>query len=234
MHPVPPAGEVYHQVGGRFGSRLAADEVVRRFRRAFRESEQGHLTQPEGARLVTSEARECQRWRQIVAGVLDDVQDVAGCFRELFAHFALAASWRCFDEVPQVLSELQARGYQVAIASNFDSRLHAICDGIAALRDVKLRIISSEVGCRKPGRGFFDALVARAGCRPDEVLMVGDDPDNDIAGARQGGLSAVLINRRTPPAPGEIGNLRELIALLEKCNAKLLANKDGWAIDAHG
>src|SRR5215831_13967440 len=113
IHPMPAAGEVYHQVGGRFGSQLALDEVARRFRRAFRESEQGDMSQPAGARLVTSEARECQRWRQIVAEVLDDVQDVAGCFGELFAHFALAASWRCFDEVPDVLSQLQARGYQV-------------------------------------------------------------------------------------------------------------------------
>ncbi len=216
IHPVPAAGDVYHQVAGRFGSRLAAEEVASRFKRAFRESEQGDLALPDEARLATSEAREYERWKEIVTRVLDDVHDVAGCFEELFAHFARPTSWRCFDDVPEVLADLQARGYRVAMASNFDRRLHAVCDGQPALAEIDVRIISSEVGCRKPGRGFFDALVAQTGCPANEVLMVGDDAANDVAGARQAGLHAVLINRRAPPGPGEIGTLPELIELLER------------------
>jgi putative hydrolase of the HAD superfamily len=215
IHPVPAAGEVYHQVAARFGSRLAADEVAVRFRRAFRESEQGDLSLSDAARLATSEAREYERWQQIVTQVLDDVTDVAGCFAELFTHFANPASWRCFDEVPHVLADLQSRGYRIALASNFDRRLHPVCDGLPGLAEISVRIISSEVGCRKPGRGFFDALVTHTGCPADEVLMVGDDAANDIEGARQAGLDAVCINRRTPPGPGEIGNLRELIKWLK-------------------
>ena len=215
IHPVPAAGEVYQQIAAQFGSRLAADEVAIRFRRAFRESEQGDLSLSDAARLATSEAREYERWQQIVTQVLNDVTDVAGCFEELFAHFAKSTSWRCFEEVPHVLADLQARGYRIALASNFDRRLHPVCDGLPGLAEIGVRIISSEVGCRKPGRGFFDALVAQTGCRAEEVLMVGDDATNDIEGARQAGLDAVLINRRTPPGPGEIGNLRELIGLLK-------------------
>ena len=216
IHPVPAAGDVYHQVAGRFGSRLAAEEVASRFRQAFRESEQGDVALPESARLATSEAREYERWKEIVTRVLDDVRDVAGCFEEIFAHFARPTSWRCFDDVSEVLADLQARGYRVALASNFDGRLHAVCDGLPVLAEIGVRIISSEVGCRKPGRYFFDALVSQTGCRAQEVLMVGDDLANDVTGARRAGLHAVLINRRAPPAPGEIGTLRELIELLEK------------------
>jgi putative hydrolase of the HAD superfamily len=150
-----------------------------------------------------------------VAAVIDDITDANACFAELFDHFARPDSWSCFEEVPVVLARLRAQGYRLAIASNFDSRLHAVCDGFAALRDLDLRIISSEVGCRKPGRGFFEALVARAACDAGEVLMVGDDLANDIAGARQAGLQAVLINRRGSAEPGEIGSLLELLKLLE-------------------
>jgi putative hydrolase of the HAD superfamily len=216
IRPTPPAGEVYHRVGRRFGSRLPADEIVRRFGQAFRDSEQADA----GLRLVTSEAREKERWREIVAAVIDDVADTAGCFADLFGHFARPDSWSCFDEAPVVLARLHAQGYRLAIASNFDSRLHAVCDGFAALRDVDLRIISSEVGYRKPGRAFFEALVARAGCDAREVLMVGDDFANDIAGAREAGLQAVLINRRGSAEPGEIGNLLDLLQLLESAQVK--------------
>lgn len=210
IHPTPPPGEIYHLVARRHGSKLAADEITRRFKQAFLESEQGDISLADEARLVTSEAREKERWRQIVATVIDDVANPAGCFSDLFAHFARPDSWSCFEEVPAVLGQLQSAGYRLAIASNFDSRLNAVCDGLAPLRGIDVRVISSEVGCRKPGRAFFEALVSRAGCAADEVLLVGDDPANDIQGALRAGLGAVLINRRAKPGPGELGSLFEL------------------------
>jgi putative hydrolase of the HAD superfamily len=220
IHPVPPAGEVYWQVARRFGSRLGLEEITRRFHRAFRETEQGDLAAPVEVRLVSTEAREMERWRQIVSAVIDDIPDAAECFSELVAHFARPNAWSCFDEVPAVLGELKAAGYRLALASNFDRRLHTVCDGIADLRQLDLRVISSEVGWRKPGRKFFEALVNFAGCRPEEVLVVGDDATNDVAGARQAGLEAVLINRRGPPAEGELGCLTELPGILDaRCKA---------------
>ena len=215
IHPTPPPGDVYFQVGRRFGSRLTADEIARRFKQAFRDSERADFNGALGPLLATNEAREKERWRQIVANVIDDVTDSNGCFAELYAHFASPQAWSCFDEVPAVLDELRAAGYRLHIASNFDSRLHAVGDAIAALKTIDSRVISSEVGCRKPGRAFFEALVAAAGCGADEVLMVGDDPVNDIEGARQAGLGAVLLNRRARPEKGEIGSLLELGEILE-------------------
>jgi putative hydrolase of the HAD superfamily len=210
IHPTPPAGEVYHQVARRHGSKLAADEIALRFKQAFLESELGDTSLTNEARLVTSESREKERWRQIVDTVIDDVADTVGCFSDLFAHFARPESWSCFEEVPAVLGELQSAGFRLAIASNFDSRLHSVCDGLAPLRGINIRVISSEVGSRKPARAFFEALVSCAGCRAGEVLLVGDDPANDVQGALRAGLGAVLINRRDKPGPGELRSLSEL------------------------
>jgi putative hydrolase of the HAD superfamily len=217
--PVPSAGEVYYQTARLFGSRLAADEIARRFKQAFRDSERDDAVAAEEAKLVTSEQREHERWRRIMARVIDDIPDTVHCFDQLFSHFAQADSWRCFDDVPEVLARLEAEGYSLAVASNFDRRLHKVCDGFPALEKIGVRVISSEVGFRKPSRGFFAALVAQAGCDAQDVLMVGDDPANDVAGARQAGLGAVLINRqgaadRDRPGRDEIGSLLELFDLL--------------------
>ena len=217
--PVPSAGEVYYQTARRFGSGLAADEIARRFKQAFRDSERDDAVAADEARLVTSEHREHERWRHVVTRVIDDIPDTVNCFDHLFSHFAQPDSWRCFDDVPEVLARLEADGYSLVIASNFDRRLHAVCDGFPALQKIGVRVISSEVGFRKPGRAFFAALVAQAGCNPQEVLMVGDDAANDVAGARQAGLGAVLINRRGKAeagqrSPDEIGSLSELLGLL--------------------
>ena len=214
LQPIPAAGVAYYEVACRHGSRLERDEIVRRFSAAFRETEKYDAAAEPSARHITSEAREKERWRQIVAAVIDDIPDGVACFDELFAHFARPESWRCFEDVAAVLEELERSGYRVAVASNFDRRLHAVCDGFAPLRKIDLRIISSEIGWRKPSRAFFEALATRAGCQPSEILMVGDDRDNDFEGARQAGLGAVLINRRPDRAADEIGSLADLVELL--------------------
>jgi len=210
IHPVPPPGEVYYGVARKFGSRLGFEEITRRFHEVFDEIELADRLAAADDGCATNEAREKERWRGIVSRVIDDITDPAGCFAELFAHFSRPESWRCFDDVPEALERLHAAGCRLAIASNFDGRLHSVCDGLEGLRHVDLRIISAEVGCRKPAQGFFEALVCGAGCEAGEVLMVGDDPANDIEGAREAGLAALLINRRGPRCPDEIGSLLEL------------------------
>jgi putative hydrolase of the HAD superfamily len=210
IEPVPSAAEAYHRVARQHGSRLTADEIARRFRSKFRETERGDLADPIDIRLATSEAAERERWRAIVVGVIDDVDDPEVCFEELFAHFADPTSWRCFDDVPAALEGLRQAGFNLVLASNFDGRLRRVCDGLPAVRNVTCRVISAEVGFRKPSPRFFKALIAAAGCRAEELLMIGDDRRNDWEGARQAGLPALLINRAADRAPDEIGSLSEL------------------------
>lgn len=213
IHPSPPAAEAYHRFALKFGSRLPADEIARRFRAAFRATERGDIDGHDSSpspRLTTSEEIEFQRWKSIVTRVIDDIADCDGCFADLFRHFALPESWGCFSDVAETLERLRRGGIRIALASNFDGRLHAVSDGIPEIRDISCRVISSEVGYRKPSPEFFAALLARLDCRPEELLMVGDDRENDSDGAGISGIPAVLINRRSPPAADEIANLLDL------------------------
>lgn len=45
----------------------------------------------------------------------------------------------------------------------------------------------------KPAAGFFHAAVDSLGCKPEEVLMIGDDVEADINGALDAGLQACLV-----------------------------------------
>jgi putative hydrolase of the HAD superfamily len=214
IEPVPSAADAYYEVARRHGSRLSRDEISRRFQRTFRETERGKHASPGESRLATSESIEKERWRAIVSAVIDDVSNVDLCFDELFDHFARPESWKCFSDVKTTLDRLRRMGLNVAIASNFDGRLHGVCDGLDVLRDFACRVISAEVGFRKPSPRFFEALLSVAGCRPEELLMVGDDDENDCAGARRVGIDAVLVDRRRI-ADGSIGTIAELIPWLE-------------------
>jgi putative hydrolase of the HAD superfamily len=199
IHPQPSAAVAYYEVGQRHGSRLGPEEVAARFREVFaRVAEAPDLNCgcPEaGDRWHTCEARERIRWERIVRQVLDDVASPDACFAELFAHFARPDSWACFPEVGAALRRLREAGYRLAVGSNFDARLNAVMDGLPELKPIELRIISSEVGWRKPSPRFFEALVRAAGCAPSEILFVGDDPTSDVAAARNFGLAALQIDR---------------------------------------
>ena len=220
IEPTPDVATAYHNVGAKYGSQLSRDEVQQRFRRAFKAAHRSDGL-PEAAAFSTSESEEERFWRAIVSAVFEDVTDIEACFRDLFEHFAQPTSWVCFEDVATTLRLLAARGFQLAIASNFDRRLHLLCDGLAALSGIECRVVSSEVGYRKPASGFFEAVLRLTQARPEDVLMVGDDEANDVIGARQFGLRALHLRRDAETAQLDrpllertwISSLQELEAL---------------------
>jgi putative hydrolase of the HAD superfamily len=192
IHPEPPASAVYAEVGQRFGSCLTAAAISVRFRAAFRRQEE--YDRAHGYR--TDHEREVSRWRTIVAEVLDDVPDTEACFQALFQHFAQPDAFCVEPDSEAVLHELSERGYRLGLASNFDCRLHEVVAGLPALRYIRDRVISAEVGYRKPDSRFFQKLCEVADLPPSQILVVGDDFINDYEGARTAGMSAVLFDPR--------------------------------------
>jgi putative hydrolase of the HAD superfamily len=190
IHPEPSAPQVYAEVSRRYGSRLAAAEIGRRFRRFFQIEEEADVR----ANWTTSEQREQLRWQRIVAGVLDDVTDAEGCFQVLYEHFSRPHAWRCDPAAERVLEELRTRGYRIGMASNYDKRLRSVVAGMPPLRFLEHLVISSEVGWRKPSRDFFAALCRTLNLPAEGVLFVGDDRGNDFDGAAQHGLAALLLD----------------------------------------
>jgi putative hydrolase of the HAD superfamily len=210
IDPDPPAPAVYAAAARARGSRLDVPEVAARFRAAFRREEE----EDRRLGLRTGEEREVRRWRHIVGAVFDDVTDPEGCFQELFAHFARSDAWRCSAEVGPVLRELSRRGYQLGLASNYDTRLRSVAAGLAELESVRHLVISSEVGWRKPAGEFFAALRRDAGLPPDQIALVGDDRVNDYEGARAAGLRPVFFDpgNKSPELTPRIGSLHELLS----------------------
>jgi putative hydrolase of the HAD superfamily len=200
IHPYPSAPLVYRKIGARFGSRLSREEIGRRFSIAYQEEEARDSC--DGFR--TSEAREIQRWQNIVAQVLDDVSDSSACFNQLFEYFSRPGAWRCVRQAAQVLEALAQQSMIVGVASNYDGRLRQVVAGLSALRLVEHLVISSEVGWRKPAPEFFGALVRTLGVPADQIMYVGDDLVNDYEGARSAGLQTILFDPHDRAAPSVV------------------------------
>jgi putative hydrolase of the HAD superfamily len=204
--PDPPVHLVYHAAGQRHGGRHSAEEIRNRFGTAFR----GEEERDRNAFWRTDPAREAERWRRIVTAVLDDVTDQEACFRELWEHFARPTSWRCLPDVGPVLAELALRGLALGLASNFDSRLRAVTAGLRDLRPIGPVMVSADVGWRKPATEFFAEVVRAFDCEPNEVLLVGDDFENDYVGATTAGLRAVLLDTARSPGTDTVNRLSDL------------------------
>lgn len=192
LFPDPSPATIYAEVGRRHGSRLTVNKIRDRFAAAFALEEAADLA----AGLRTSEERERQRWRSIVAAVLDDVADPEACFRELYEHFARPAAWRVDPDAPDLLRRLRDQGYRLGVASNFDRRLREVVAGLPELAPLTWLVISSEIGWRKPSQEFFAAVCRTADATPQRILLVGDDPVNDVQGALAASIHALMIAGR--------------------------------------
>ncbi len=53
----------------------------------------------------------------------------------------------------------------------------------------------------KPSQAFYELALHSLGLEPREVIMVGDDLDNDVAGAHAVGMKALLVRTGKSPAP---------------------------------
>ena len=192
IKPHPPAAKVYTLTAHRQGVRLSLPVVIGRFRLHLREDEGDEGRES----MVTDEAAEVLRWRRIVSRVLPELPDPERGFADLWAHFARPQAWRCYPDVAPTLAALRVRGLPVRVASNFDARLRGVLQGLRPLSGLAATaVISSEVGFRKPHPSFYEAACASLGLDAARVLFIGDDPENDVAGAVRAGINALRIDR---------------------------------------
>jgi putative hydrolase of the HAD superfamily len=190
--PYPSVAEAYHVAGQRFGSFLPAESIRWRFRDALKSQE--ILDAQQIPPHATCEERELTRWRSIVTEVFDDISDSEPLFQSLWDHFAQPQHWRLYDDVAGCWARLTQAGLTVGIASNFDSRLDGIRAAYPLLASCPC-FVSSRIGHKKPSPAFFRAIEQSLALPPEQILLVGDDFDNDYLAAQAAGWHALLITR---------------------------------------
>ena len=209
IFPNPGAATVYAEGAERHGIAVNPADIGPKLWAQFRIEEEADRI----ADWVTSEAREEQRWRNIVFAALPGATEEL--FRELYRHFSQPTAWSVPPAAAELLTELHRRGFLLGMASNYDSRLASVVNGNPSLAPVRDRlVISSLVGVRKPGRGFFTAGVLPAmGVPAAQILFVGDDHENDYLGATAAGLRAVLLDPKGkyPEVKERVAGLLELL-----------------------
>ena len=135
---------------------------------------------------------------------------------------------RLYPDVLESLALLREKGYRLWLLSNAQEvftryelnhlGLLNVFDGI---------YISSCFGFRKPDVRFFRTLLDEQKLDPKKCLMIGNDRETDIAGAKAAGINTFYMHTALTPseqAPADPGNLMEFEGDDWKAITKIILN----------
>ena len=123
------------------------------------------------------------------------------------AQMMAAIRFRACPDAAPALDELAGLGLRRICVSNWDYALPEVLGRCGLADRFEAVVTSAAVGARKPDSKIFRVALDAAGCDAEQALVVGDTPEEDIAGARATGIPALLIDRE---GGGDIASLAEL------------------------
>lgn len=127
--------------------------------------------------------------------ISSQITDIAIIFRTLsLEHICL------FDGAASLLDDLHTAGKKVYLLSNAqriftepEMRMLGIYDKFDGI------LYSSDVGLKKPSYYFYEALFEKYNLNKIESIMIGNDGEADIIGAKRFGISSMYIHTRQSP-----------------------------------
>ena len=145
-------------------------------------------------------------------GVTDNVETLSVQAAQLF-RVCSTEYIRLYPHVTEGLQLLKAKGCRLWLLSNAQeifTSYELTHLGITQLFDGIY--LSSACGCRKPDTRFFRALLEEQNLDPAKCLMIGNDRETDIEGAKAAGIAAFYMHTALTPdaqAPADPQNPME-------------------------
>jgi HAD superfamily hydrolase (TIGR01509 family) len=143
--------------------------------------------------------------------------DAAGCealapglSEELYALTVRAESWEAFPDTLPTLRAVRDRGLRVGIVSDTGFDLRPALDQLGLSPFLNAVVMSFQHGVCKPAVEPFRTACDQLRVRPEQTLMVGDNPLTD-SGAVAAGMYVFLLPRPPRSGPRGLGHVLSLI-----------------------
>jgi putative hydrolase of the HAD superfamily len=191
-------GKIYSEVASKYGVNCPPELLDRSFFTAFKNSAPCIFP---GVPISEIPRCEYQWWREInrqtfrAVGVWDQFTDFDLFFQDLYQHFATSAVWEIYADVMPALTNWQRSGVELAVLSNFDSRLYTVLKVLELDCYFSTVTISTAVSAAKPQIEIFTAALNKYQCLPSAAWHIGDSLAEDYMGAENAGLTAIWLNR---------------------------------------
>lgn len=179
LRPSEPVAHTYARIAARFPGTASEREIAAALPEVMHRARPLRALRPD--------------WRPYWAQVVERStgSDDPALLDALLEYFERPDAWRVTEGAEACARAVGERGMKVAVVSNWDLRLRITLEGLGVLRWIDAAVISAEVGVEKPFPGIFQRACERLGVEPAAALHVGDDPYDDVAGARAAGCAAL-------------------------------------------
>jgi putative hydrolase of the HAD superfamily len=126
-----------------------------------------------------------------------------------------------FPSLIEMLTSLKQQGYLLGIITNGRGEFQDRAISGLGIRDYFETILISEIeGVRKPQPEIFYRAMTRLGVSAQNSIFVGDNPEADIAGAKNAGMLAIWKRNSDGLEPNDadaiIDELSEILAILPR------------------
>lgn len=209
-----PVGESYSRFASEFGVEVPAGRLDEAFARVFAAAPPN--VHP-GETLFNAERLERGWWHDRVretfkaADQMSSFADFDGFFERVFRHYSGIEAWQAAPGALETVTSLAKSSRMIAVLSNFDQRLRPLLKAFGLHEHFDAITTPADAGAAKPERMIFDVCLKRLGIPGHRAVYVGDQPDEDIEGARAAGMQAIHV--------ADLSSLRDLpdaIDALEK------------------
>ncbi len=206
IEPCPSVGHVYASVAADFGWQIHDIERINlQFSQAWKEK--GDFQYNE------------EGWQSMVEKSFEGMIPREGCstlFQELFLRFEDPEVWRIHGDVLPTLDALANRGFRLGVISNWDIRLRPLLKKLRLDTFFECISVSCDVGFTKPSPVIFEHTIVKLGLPAERVVHVGNHPLEDIQGAKNVGMHALLVDRSGTKDRTSLSRLTDLDPLLRE------------------
>ena len=128
-----------------------------------------------------------------------------------------------FPGTIEMLDQLKERFHLHIITNGFEEIQHVKLEFAGLTKYFDCLITSEQAGSKKPDAGIFYYAMDQAGANAEESLMIGDDLDVDIIGARAVGMDTLLFDPFDSYAKVEdptqrVNKISEILTFIDKLN----------------
>ena len=122
-----------------------------------------------------------------------DKPELAQTFGRLYLE-KLATQKQLFPGTIELLDYLSPKYPLYILTNGFKEVQHKKLENINLKKYFTGIFTSDEIGFPKPNSGFFAFVLKKTKMTPDRCIMIGDDLDADILGAKQSGIKGIYFN----------------------------------------
>jgi putative hydrolase of the HAD superfamily len=208
----PPAPRLRAELQTRFGLEVSLDEAQVAIAAEIAHY-RAHLDEGRDSASLVALRRRCAE--ALTAALPGRARLLEIGLHEMTDALLASLEFSAFDDVQPALTAARERGQRLIVVSNWDVSLHEVLERLAIAPLLDAILTSAEVGARKPSPVIFARALEVAAIGADDAVHVGDNLEEDVAGARAAGIEPILVRRdgsSGPPGVRTVAGLAQALA----------------------